>query len=87
MQDNIVTIDCAKTPNALGISERFTANTAGLREDDTVFSVSKLFHSYGFGNAMTFPPWVGATIALSDELVSPEITEPGVIGTVWVKGE
>lgn len=55
-------------------SERFAANTAGLREDDTVFSVSKLFHSYGFGNAMTFPLWVGATIALSDERVSPEMS-------------
>jgi len=55
-------------------SERFAANVVGLREDDTVFSVSKLFHSYGFGNAMTFPLWVGATIALSDERVSPEMS-------------
>ncbi len=55
-------------------SERFAANIVGLREDDTVFSVSKLFHSYGFGNAMTFPLWVGATIALSDERVSPEMS-------------
>lgn len=55
-------------------SERFAANTAGLREDDTVFSVSKLFHSYGFGNAMTFPLWVGATIVLSDERVTPEMS-------------
>jgi benzoate-CoA ligase family protein len=55
-------------------SERFAANTAGLREDDTVFSVSKLFHSYGFGNAMSFPLWVGATIALSDERVSPDMS-------------
>jgi benzoate-CoA ligase family protein len=52
-------------------SERYARNTAGLREDDTVFSVSKLFHSYGFGNAMTFPLWVGATIVLSDRRVSP----------------
>ena len=55
-------------------SERFAANTLGLREDDTVFSVSKLFHSYGFGNAMTFPLWVGATIALSDERVTPQMS-------------
>ena len=48
--------------------------TAGLREDDIVFSVSKLFHSYGFGNAMTFPLWVGATIILSDQKVSPEMS-------------
>lgn len=55
-------------------SERFAKNTAGLREDDTVFSVSKLFHSYGFGNAMTFPLWVGATIILSDQRVSPQMS-------------
>lgn len=55
-------------------SERFAANTAGLRESDTVFSVSKLFHSYGFGNAMTFPLWVGATIVLSDRRVTPQMS-------------
>ena len=52
-------------------SERFARNTIGLRESDIVFSASKLFHSYGFGNAMTFPLWVGATIVLSDKRVSP----------------
>jgi benzoate-CoA ligase family protein len=55
-------------------SERFAANIVGLRESDTVFSVSKLFHSYGFGNAMTFPLWVGATIALSDQRVTPAMS-------------
>ncbi len=55
-------------------SERFAKNTAGLCEEDTVFSVSKLFHSYGFGNAMTFPLWVGATIALSDQKVTPAMS-------------
>ena len=55
-------------------SERFAVNTIGLKEKDTVFSVSKLFHSYGFGNAMTFPLWVGATIVLSDEKVTPQMS-------------
>jgi benzoate-CoA ligase family protein len=55
-------------------SERFAKRTVGLKEDDTVFSVSKLFHSYGFGNGMTFPLWVGATIILSDQRVSPAMT-------------
>tara|TARA_Y100001934_G_scaffold22603_1_gene25340 strand:+ start:4727 stop:6376 length:1650 start_codon:yes stop_codon:yes gene_type:complete len=55
-------------------SERFAKNTLGLNEEDTVFSVSKLFHSYGFGNAMTFPLWVGASIALSDGKVTPEMS-------------
>lgn len=55
-------------------SERYGANTVGLKESDTVFSVSKLFHSYGFGNAMTFPLWVGATIVLSDQRVTPQMS-------------
>ncbi len=46
-------------------------DTIGLKEYDICFSVSKLFHSYGFGNALTFPLWVGATIAISDQKVSP----------------
>ena len=46
----------------------------GIREDDVCFSVSKLFHSYGFGNALSFPLWVGATTALSDQKVSPAMS-------------
>ena len=49
-------------------------DTIGLREDDSCFSASKMFHSYGFGNALTFPLWVGATIILSDQKVSSEMT-------------
>ncbi len=55
-------------------SQRYAADVAGIREDDVCFSVSKLFHSYGFGNAMTFPLWAGATIVLSDRRVSPDMT-------------
>jgi 4-hydroxybenzoate-CoA ligase len=36
----------------------------GIRPDDVVFSVSKLFFSYGFGNAMAFPMSVGAAAVL-----------------------
>ncbi len=49
-------------------------DTIGLREGDSCFSASKMFHSYGFGNALTFPLWVGATIILSDQKVTPEMT-------------
>ncbi len=49
-------------------------DTIGLHEDDSCFSASKMFHSYGFGNALTFPLWVGATIILSDQKVSPDMT-------------
>ncbi len=55
-------------------SEFYGRRIAGVRADDTVFSVSKLFHSYGFGNAMTFPLWVGATIGLSDRRPTPQMT-------------
>ena len=54
--------------------QRVSVQTHHLCEDDICFSVSKLFHSYGFGNALTFPLWIGATLALSDRRVSPEMT-------------
>jgi benzoate-CoA ligase family protein len=55
-------------------SQRCAIDTLGLREDDVCFTMSKLFHSYGFGNAMTFPLWAGATTVLSERKVSPEMT-------------
>ena len=55
-------------------SQRYATETLGLGEDDVCFTMSKLFHSYGFGNAMTFPLWAGATVVLSDRRVSPEMT-------------
>jgi 4-hydroxybenzoate-CoA ligase len=39
-------------------------HVVGIREDDVVFSVAKLFFSYGMGNAMAFPMSVGATAVL-----------------------
>ena len=55
-------------------SQRGAAETIGIGENDVCFSASKLFHSYGFGNAMCFPLWLGCTAALSDRRVSPEMT-------------
>jgi benzoate-CoA ligase family protein len=49
-------------------------DTLGVQEDDVCFSASKLFHSYGFGNALTFPLWVGCTAFLSDEVVNPAMS-------------
>jgi benzoate-CoA ligase len=46
--------------------------TAGIREDDTVFSAAKLFFAYGLGNALTFPLSVGASTILMSERVKPE---------------
>jgi 4-hydroxybenzoate-CoA ligase len=44
----------------------------GIREDDVVFSVAKLFFSYGMGNAMAFPLSVGATSVLLPERPTPD---------------
>ena len=54
--------------------QRAATQTHHLRDDDVCFSVSKMFHSYGFGNVLTFPLWVGATMVLSDRRVSPDMT-------------
>lgn len=44
----------------------------GIREDDVVFSVAKLFFSYGMGNAMAFPMSVGATTVLLPQRPTPD---------------
>jgi len=36
----------------------------GIRETDTTFSTTGLFHAYGFGNNLTLPYWVGASTVL-----------------------
>lgn len=46
----------------------------GLTEDDICFSASKMFHSYGFGNVLTFPLYLGCSAVLTDRRVSPEMT-------------
>jgi benzoate-CoA ligase family protein len=55
-------------------SQYFGVETLGIGEDDVVFSAPRLFFSYGFGNAMTFPLWTGATAVLSDNVPTPEST-------------
>jgi len=44
----------------------------GMREDDLVFSASKMFFAYGLGNAMSFPLHAGATAILMAERPTPE---------------
>lgn len=58
-------------------SMRLTANlyglgTLGLRNDDVVLSVAKLFFAYGLGNALTFPFAAGATVVLFHGRATPE---------------
>ena len=45
-------------------AETYGAQVLQIRPDDVVFSVAKLFHAYGLGNAMTFPLSVGACAVL-----------------------
>jgi len=44
----------------------------GYREDDLVFSAAKLFFSYGLGNAIFCPMWVGATSVFYPERPTPQ---------------
>jgi len=55
-------------------SELYAHRILGVSESDTCFSAGKLFFSYGFGNAMTFPLWVGATTVLSEDRTTPDMT-------------
>ena len=45
-------------------ADTFGAQVLGLRENDVVYSVAKLFFAYGLGNGLTFPLAVGATTIL-----------------------
>ncbi|HKB18593.1 MAG TPA: benzoate-CoA ligase family protein [Candidatus Dormibacteraeota bacterium] len=42
----------------------YAEQVLGIRETDTTFSTTGLFHAYGFGNNLTFPYWVGASTVL-----------------------
>jgi benzoate-CoA ligase family protein len=53
-------------------AELYGVPVVGLKEDDVVHSVAKLFFAYGLGNAMTFPMSVGATTVLNPERPTPE---------------
>ncbi len=58
-------------------SPRLLAESAGkrrigYREDDVVFSAAKLFFSYGLGNAIFCPMWVGATSVFYPERPTPQ---------------
>ncbi len=53
-------------------ADTFGAQVLGLREEDVVFSVAKLFFAYGLGNGLTFPLAVGATTILLSGRPLPE---------------
>ncbi len=55
-------------------ADTYGAQVLGIREDDVVYSVAKLFFAYGLGNAMTFPLSVGATSVLFNGRPTPDTT-------------
>jgi benzoate-CoA ligase len=52
-------------------AELYARPVAGYREEDVVFSASKLAFAYGLGNSLTFPLAVGATAVLMAERPTP----------------
>ena len=52
-------------------AELYARAVVGLREDDVIFSASKLPFAYGLGNSLTFPLAVGATAVLMAERPTP----------------
>jgi benzoate-CoA ligase family protein len=45
--------------------ETYARQVLGIREDDVLFSTTKLQHAYGLGNGLSFPLHFGATAVLS----------------------
>ena len=58
--------------NLFWTAELYGSAVLGVREDDVVFSVAKLFFAYGLGNALTFPLYAGATTVLMAERPTPQ---------------
>ncbi len=57
-------------------ADTFGAQVLGIKEDDTVFSVAKMFFAYGLGNAMSFPLAVGASTVIFGGRPTPGGADP-----------
>jgi benzoate-CoA ligase family protein len=54
----------------------YSVDVLGAREDDVIFSVARLFFSYGLNAGMTAPLWIGATAVLDERRPTPQtVTE------------
>jgi benzoate-CoA ligase family protein len=53
-------------------TRNFAQGVLGIRPDDRVFSVSKLYFAYGLGNGMYFPLHFGATTILHPDRPRPD---------------
>jgi benzoate-CoA ligase len=58
--------------NLVQTAALYADRVLGMREDDLIFSASKMFFAYGLGNAMSFPLHAGATAVLMAERPTPE---------------
>ncbi len=63
---------CHAHGNLKATYDTYGAEVLGVKSDDVVFSVAKLFFAYGLGNSMTFPMAVGATSILLAERPTPQ---------------
>ncbi|PCH96438.1 MAG: 4-hydroxybenzoate--CoA ligase [Rhodobacteraceae bacterium] len=61
-------------------ADTYGAQVLGIREEDVVYSVAKVFFAYGMGNAMIFPMSVGATTILFSGRPTP-VDVLAIIGT------
>jgi benzoate-CoA ligase family protein len=53
-------------------ADTYGEQVLGIRPDDLMFSVAKLFFAYGLGNSMTFPMAVGAAAVLFPDRPTPD---------------
>src|SRR5215469_7154515 len=47
--------------------QAYSRTVLGLTESDRIYSASRLFFAYGFGNSLSFPLSAGASVILDDE--------------------
>ncbi len=52
--------------------ETFGRHVLDMREQDRMFSTTKLYHSYGLGNSLSYPLHFGASAVLLDGAPTPE---------------
>jgi benzoate-CoA ligase family protein len=52
--------------------ETFGRHVLDMREHDRIFSTTKLYHSYGLGNSLSYPLHFGASAVLLDGAPTPE---------------
>jgi 4-hydroxybenzoate-CoA ligase len=53
-------------------ADTYGAQVLGIRPDDVMYSVAKLFFAYGLGNSMTFPMAAGAATVLYPDRPTPD---------------